>query len=141
MKKQSILLYIAVLFALSISVIGCGGGGGGSPVEPGNAPILNEETATVRPDPVRSGAGATIVLEIDYVDPSGTLNGGTSIIYDNQGNRYTGLISNASGISGRLITSFPLSPLVTPGTLLLTVSVQNQAGALSNTITISLPVV
>lgn len=136
MKNTSIFVGIGSLLLVIMLVAGCGGGGGG-PTGPANPPVLGNYN--VNPNPANSGA--TIVLTIDYVDPSGTMNEGISYIADSQGNTYAGTISNAPGTTGALITSFVLSPLVTPGELLLYVWVQNTAGFSSNTITIPLTVV
>ena len=73
MKKSSIFVGIGSLLLVIILVAGCGGGGGG-PTGPANPPVLGNYN--VNPNPANSGA--TIVLTIDYVDPSGTMNEGIS---------------------------------------------------------------
>ena len=128
MIRYNSLMWCLLLIVL-IVITGCGDSGGG-PTGPVNPPTLS--TIAANPNPANSGA--IIVFNIDYVDVDGNLNGGTSFITDSQGNNYQGLVSNAEGTSGRLVTSVTLSPLVTPGQLLFNVFVQDRAGNSSNTV-------
>ncbi len=137
MKKKSLFTWIGGLLLVSIVLTGCPDSGGG-PTGPANPPQLIDGTAVVAPNPAHPGA--TIVLQIDYVDVSGTMNEGIVYIADNQNNNYQGAISNAPGTSGRLVTSFDLSTLVTPGEIWLSIFVQNTAGVSSNTILVLLTV-
>lgn len=123
------VLFIALTFLALFSLSGCGGGGGG-PTEPANPPVLGDYRVE-NDQPVHPGA--TIVLWIDYIDPSGTMNDGIAYITYSEGT-YKSAVSNASGTSGTLLVSFELSPLVAPGQLLVDVWVQNGAGSSSNTI-------
>ncbi|MBD3305922.1 hypothetical protein GF339_06045 [candidate division KSB3 bacterium] len=124
-----------LLVGLVLGLGGCDGGGGG-PTGPTNAPVLSNITA--RPNP--ANPGATIIFEIGFVDVPGDLNGGTAVVTDSQGNSYQGLVSNAEGTSGTLVTSIALSPLVTPGDLLFNVFVIDLAGNSSNTVFVTITI-
>lgn len=124
MKKNIFFIGLIVILA---AITGCDSGGGG-PTGPANAPVISN--SRVRPNPAPSGA--TLIFEIDFVDVPGDLNGGTAVITDNQGNNYQGLVSNASGTGGTLVTSITLSPLIRPGTLQFTIFVVDLAGNSSN---------
>ena len=115
------------LIVILLSIAGCDSGGGG-PTGPANAPIISN--SQVRPNPAYPGA--TLVFEIDFVDVPGDLNGGTAVILDDKGNNYQGLVSNAEGTSGTLVTSITLSPLIPSGTLVFTIYVVDLAGNSSN---------
>ena len=108
----------------------------GNSTNQSNAPILSK--IHVRPNPVNPGA--IIVFEITFVDESGDLNGGTAVITDSRGNSYHGVVSDAKGTSGTLITSILLDSLVTPGELLFAVSVLDLAGNLSDPMFVTITV-
>lgn len=131
MKNNVFLIGLIVVF---LSIAGCDGGGGGGPTGPANAPVISNPR--VRPNP--ANPGATLIFEIDFVDVPGDLNGGRAVITDNQGNNYQGLVSNAEGTSGVLVTSIQLSPLVSPGELLFTVYVVDLAGNSSQPVYVTL---
>jgi hypothetical protein len=124
------ILTVLSLFSLS----GCGGGGG--PTGPANPPQLTGYEVQNQ-QPVH--AGATIILNIDYIDPSATMNDGIAYITYSAGT-YQSTVSNAPGSSGTCLVSFELSPLVEPGQLLVEVWIQNRQGSSSNTIQILLNV-
>ncbi|GAK58704.1 hypothetical protein U27_05679 [Candidatus Vecturithrix granuli] len=125
MKKNIFFIGLIVILA---AITGCDSGGGG-PTGPVNAPVI--QNSRVRPNP--AFPGATLVFEIDFVDVPGDLNGGTAVITDNQGNNYQGLVSNANGTGGTLVTSITLSPLLRSGTSLqFTIFVVDLAGNSSN---------
>ncbi|MDY0092535.1 MAG: hypothetical protein RBT80_07520 [Candidatus Vecturithrix sp.] len=130
MKKN---IFFIGLFVIMLTISGCDSGGGG-PTGPTNAPILSNPT--VRPNP--ANPGATLIFEIGFVDVPGDLNGGTAVITDNQGNNYTGLVSNAEGTSGVLVTSIWLSTLVRSGELLFTIYVVDLAGNSSQPVYVTL---
>lgn len=126
---------VGVLFMmLFVGMTGCDNGGGGT-TSPANAPVLS--TVVVRPNP--ASPGSTIVFEINFVDVPGDLNGETAFISDGT-NTYQGLISNAEGGSGTLVTSMTLSPLLSPGNLVLSIFVQDRAGNTSNKVYVTLSV-
>ena len=130
---KPIIFYLLLL--VFITVTGCSDSGGGL-TGPSNAPVLSNIIA--RPNP--ASPGATIIFEINFVDIPGDLNGGTAFITDSQGNNYQGLVSNAEGTSGTLVTSIVLSLLVTPGQLTFDVFVQDLAGNPSNTVLITITI-
>ncbi|PIE35054.1 hypothetical protein CSA56_05665 [candidate division KSB3 bacterium] len=140
MKRATLLSWIGGFLLLSIAFSGCGGGGGGV-TAPANPPQLIEGTTVVIPPEVYPGA--TVVLEIGYIDLSSTMNEGIAYIshtLDGQTKTYQGLISNAPGSEGTLVTSFDLSPFVPPGELWLSVFVQNSNGSSSQSILVLLTV-
>ena len=128
-SRKTYLLLAGLFFLMLLSLSGCDNGGS-SPTSPGTAPQLTGYTVA-NDQPVH--AGATIVLHIDYVDTTATMNDGVAYITYSEGT-YTEAVSNASGTSGTLLTSFDLSPLVSSGQLLVEVWIQNGAGNSSNTI-------
>jgi hypothetical protein len=129
------MICIALTLLALFSLAGCGGGGGG-PTGPANPPQLTDYRIENQ-QPVSSGA--TIVLRIDYVDPSATMNDGIAYITYSEGT-YQSAVSNAPGSSGTCLVSFELSPLVDPGQLLIEVWIQNREGTSSNTIQVLLNV-
>ncbi|PID58565.1 hypothetical protein CSB45_03205 [candidate division KSB3 bacterium] len=132
-NTQTIYILLLALTALVLS--SCGGGGG--PTGPSNPPQLTgylvENEQEVRP------GSTTIVVRIDYIDMSRTMQDGVAYITYSEGT-YTSTISNAAAASGTMLISFDLSPLVKPGELLVEVWVQNGNGESSNTIQILLNV-
>ena len=92
------------------------------------------------PRPDQANPGAIIIFDIDFVDIPGDLNGGTAFVTDSQGNNLQGVVSNAEGTSGTLVTSIQLSPLVTSGLLTFEVFVQDRAGNSSNTVFVTITI-
>ncbi len=134
-SKKTCMIVVGLTFLALFSLSGCGGGGGG-PTGPATPPQLTGYTVGNQ-QPVHPGA--TIILHIDYIDPSSTMNEGVAYITYSEGT-YQSTVSNAPGSSGTMLVSFELSPLVAPGQLLVEVWVQNRAGSSSNTIQILLTV-
>lgn len=126
---------VCVFLLLLIPVSGYGAEDGNS-TNQSHAPILSK--IHVRPNPVNPGA--IIVFEITFVDESGDLNGGTAMITDSRGNSYHGVVSDAKGTSGTLITFILLDSLVTSGELLFDVSIVDRAGNLSNPVFVMITV-
>ena len=84
-----------------------------------------------QPDPVNPGA--VVLLQIQFLDSPGNLNGGTVVVTDSQGNSYHQPITQADlSSSGGITSSLTLSPLVASGELLLQVVVFNEDGHSSN---------
>ena len=137
MMRQRRQLWWLAFVTLSVFILAGCGGDGDSPTGPETPPQLLEG-GTVSPNP--ANPGADIILSIPFVDVTGTLNGGIAYITDSQGNSYEGLISNATGTSGTLNTTFQLSVLVQPGEVMLTIFVKNQNGQSSSNAYISLTV-
>lgn len=133
--KKTYMICVGLAFLALFSLSGCGGGGGG-PTGPANPPQLTEYKVE-NEQPVHPGT--TIVLSIDYIDPSATMNDGIAYITYSEGT-YQSAVSNATGSAGTLLVSFELSPLVKPGQLLVEVWVQNGDGSSSNTIQVLLNV-
>jgi hypothetical protein len=133
MKHTRIIIYILLLLLIPLSGYGAEDG---NPKNQNNAPILSKIHA--RPNPVNPGA--IIVFEITFVDEPGDLNGGTAVITDSRGNSYHGVVSDAKGRSGTLITFILLDSLVTPGELLFDVSIVDLAGNLSNPVSVMITV-
>ena len=125
MKNTQLIVCVFLLLLIPLSGYGVEDG---NSKNKNNAPILSNITA--RPNPVNPGA--IIVFEITFVDESGDLNGGTAVITDSKGNLYHGIVSDAKGTSGTLITFILLDSLVKPGELLFDVSIVDLAGNLSN---------
>jgi hypothetical protein len=128
-------LIVCVLLLFLLPITGCSDGGSG-PTGPENAPILSNVYA--QPNP--ANPGATVVFQINFVDFPGDLNGGVAYITDSQGNNYQGLVSNANGTSGTLVTSITLSTLVTSGQLTFDIFVQDLSGNSSNTVIVSITI-
>lgn len=126
---------ISVFLLLLMPVSGYGAEDGNS-TNQSHAPILSDITA--RPNPVNPGA--IIVFEITFVDEPGDLNGSTAVVTDSRGNSYHGVVSDARGTSGTLITFILLDSLVTAGELLFDVSIVDRAGNLSNPVFVTITV-
>jgi hypothetical protein len=125
MKHPRIIICVFLLLLIPLSRYGAEDG---NSTNQSHAPVLSK--IHVRPNPVNPGA--IIVFEITFVDEPGDLNGGTAVITDSRGNSYHGLVSDAKGTSGTLVTFILLDSLVTPGELLFDVSIVDLAGNLSN---------
>lgn len=133
-NRNTRLLYTGLTLLILLCLAGCGSDGGVT--GPENPPFLsNGKVVTTQP----VHPSATIVLHIDYIDVSATMNEGVAYITDSV-RTYQDSISNAPDSSGVLVLAFDLSPLAKPGQELLRVWVRNKAGISSNSIEIPLTV-
>lgn len=133
MKYTRIIICVFLLLLIPLSGYGAEDG---NSTNQNHAPVLSKITA--RPNPVNPGA--IIVFEVTFVDEPGDLNGSTVMITDSRGNSYHGVVSDAKGTSGTLITFILLDSLVTPGELLFDVSIVDRAGNLSNPVFVTITV-